>query len=513
MADIDNTLKNIAREAEERHAKERAQKLGLDYINLVSYPFAPNVLALIPKEKALQYRLVAYLKVENLVKVATDNPPNVAAEELLENLKKQAQFDFRLSFCSRTSLDFALSRYDTLLPETRETKVEVTKESQDSFEKEISSIKALRDKITTVSTTELLDVVFAGAMRLDASDIHIEPASQQMRIRYRIDGVLQNVADLPMEAFHNLLSRVKYLAQLKLDITHSQNGRFSVKVIGQDVDVRVATMPTSYGEAFTLRLLPKNKQFLTLEKLGFSEEGLAAIHEAISQPQGMILNTGPTGSGKTTTLYAILQKLNVSGTKIITLEDPIEYRISGIEQVQIDVDKDAVSGKAKTSFLDALKASLRQDPNTLMIGEIRDKETADIALQAAMTGHLVLSTLHTNNAPSSFARLAEMGVEPYLMSGTINLIIAQRLVRKIHETCEGKGCDECHGTGFKGRIAILEYLVPGPEIEKLIQEKSPLREFEEIAKKLGMKTMHEDGLEKVKQGITTKEEVERVTKE
>jgi len=506
MADIDNTLQNIAREAEERHAKERAEKLGLDYINLVSYPFAPNVVAVIPKEKAMQYRLVAYLKVENLIKVATDNPPNVATEDLLENLKKEAQFDFRLSFCSRTSMDFALSRYDALLPQAQETKVEVTKETEDAFEKEIKSIKALRDKITTVSTTELLDVVFAGAMRLDASDIHIEPASQQMRIRYRIDGVLQNVADLPMEAFHNLLSRIKYLAQLKIDITHPQNGRFSVKVIGQDVDVRVATMPTSYGEAFTLRLLPKNKQFLALEKLGFSEEGLAAIHEAISKPQGMILNTGPTGSGKTTTLYAILQKLNVPGTKIITMEDPIEYRISGIEQVQIDVDN-------KTSFLDALKASLRQDPNTLMIGEIRDKETADIALQAAMTGHLVLSTLHTNNAPSSFARLAEMGVEPYLMSGTINLIIAQRLVRKFHKFCQGKGCDECHQTGFKGRIAILEVLKPGPEIEKLIQEKAPLREFEETAKKLGMKTMHEDGLKKVQKGITTKEEVERVTKE
>ena len=506
MADIDNTLKNIAREAEERHAKEQAQKLGLDYINLVSYPFAPNVLALIPKEKAMQNRLVAYLKVENLIKVATDIPPNTTTDSFLENFKKETQFDSKLSFCSKTSMGFALRRYDILLPQADVTKVEVTKETEDSFEKEISTIKALRDKITTVSTTELLDVVFAGAMRLDASDIHIEPASQQMRIRYRIDGVLQNVADLPMEAFHNLLSRVKYLAQLKLDITHSQNGRFSVKVIGQDVDVRVATMPTSYGEAFTLRLLPKNKQFLALEKLGFSEEGLAAIHEAISQPQGMILNTGPTGSGKTTTLYAILQKLNVSGTKIITLEDPIEYRISGIEQVQIDVDN-------KTSFLDALKASLRQDPNTLMIGEIRDKETADIALQAAMTGHLVLSTLHTNNAPSSFARLAEMGVEPYLMSGTINLIIAQRLVRKLHDPCQGKGCDECHQTGFKGRIAILEVLKPGPEIEKLIQSKAPLREFEKTAKKLGMKTMHEDGMEKVQKGITTKEEVERVTKE
>jgi len=505
MADIDKTLQNIAREAEERHAQEKAKQLNLPYINLVGYPFTPNVLGIIPEEQAMQYRLVAYLKVENLVKIATDSPTSEQGF-IIEALKKDTQLDFSLTYCSKSSLIFGLSRYDALLPRSQETKVEVTKESEDAFEREISTIKALRDKIATVSTTEILDVVFAGAMRLDASDIHVEPAEKTMAIRYRIDGVLQPVADLPMEAFHDLMSRIKYLAQLKLDVKHPQNGRFSVKVIGEDVDVRVATMPTSYGEAIELRLLPKNKQFLNLENLGFSAEGLAAIQEAISKPQGMILNTGPTGSGKTTTLYAILQKLNTPGTKIITLEDPIEYRISGIEQVQIDTSD-------QTSFLEALKASLRQDPNTLMIGEIRDKETANIALQAAMTGHLVLSTLHTNNAPSSFARLADMGVEPYLMSGTINLIIAQRLVRKLHETCQGKGCDECHQTGYKGRVAILEVLKPAAEIEKLIQTKAPLREFEETAKKLGMKTMHEDGLEKVKQGITNKEEVERVTKE
>jgi len=505
LADIDNTLKNIAREAEERHAQEKAKQLNLPYINLVGYPLTPNVLKIITKEQAMQYRLIAYLRIENLVKIATDNPTPEQGF-IIESLKKETQLDFSLTCCSKSSLNFALSRYDELLPQAQETKVEVTKETEDAFEKEINTINALRDKIATVSTTEILDIVFAGAMRLDASDIHIEPGEGIMRIRYRIDGILQQVADLPMDAFHNIISRIKYLAQLKMDVTHPQNGRFSVKVIGKDVDVRVATMPTSYGEAVTLRLLPKDKQFLSLENLGFSEEGLAAIREAISKPQGMILNTGPTGSGKTTTLYAILQKLNVSGTKIITLEDPIEYRISGVEQVQIDSTN-------QTSFLEALKASLRQDPNTLMIGEIRDKETADIALQAAMTGHLVLSTLHTNNAPSSFARLAEMGVEPYLMSGTINLIIAQRLVRKIHNVCQGKGCDECHRTGFKGRLAILEVLEPGPEIEKLIQEKAPLRKFEEKAKELGMRTMYEDGLEKVKHGITSKEEVERVTKE
>ncbi|MBM2820998.1 MAG: gspE, partial [Candidatus Berkelbacteria bacterium] len=237
------------------------------------------------------------------------------------------------------------------------------------------------------------------------------------------------------------------------------------------------------------------------------------INEAISKPQGMIINTGPTGSGKTTTLYAILQKLNEPGKKIITMEDPIEYRVKGIEQVQINADKDAVSEKTQTSFLDALKGCMRQDPDILMIGEIRDKETAHTALQAAMTGHLVLTTLHTNNAPTALARLVDMGIEPYLLAGSINLIIAQRLVRVFCPDCQGKGCEICHESGLHGRTAIIEVLEPGAEIEKLIRDKAPLRDFESTAHKLGMRTMHEDGMDKVSQGLTTKEEVERVMKE
>jgi len=325
-----------------------------------------------------------------------------------------------------------------------------------------------------------------------------------------------------MATYHNLISRIKYLAKLKLDISRPQDGRFVVEVLSQEVDIRVATLPTTYGEAVTLRLLPKNKSFISIEKLGFSEKALAVIKEAITKPQGMIINTGPTGSGKTTTLYAILKVLNQPGKKIITLEDPIEYRIEGIEQVQIihpekerggSEETETLAEREQTVFLDALKGCLRQDPDILMIGEIRDKETAEVTLQAALTGHLVLTTLHTTNAPAALARLTEMGIEPYLLAGTIDLIISQRLVRMIHKVCGGKGCEECHHTGFKGRLAIIEVLKPGAEIEKLVLEKAPLRSFEETAHKLGMETMLEDGMKKVAAGLTTKGEVERVTQE
>ncbi|MCL5407155.1 MAG: GspE/PulE family protein [Patescibacteria group bacterium] len=507
MPDIDLTLQQFAREDEERHAKEIAQKLKLPYINLVGYPVAPEVLAIIPEEQARRAGVVSYLRAGNVIKVATTDPQSPAIKPLLEQLQAASHNEFVIAYCSKTSLLYGLHLYKILVPETpKEEKVEVTKEKEANFEEEIKTFEDLKEKITQVSTTELLDLVFAGAVKNDASDIHIEPEEKNFRIRFRIDGVLHSVATLPPSTFKQILSRIKYLAKLKLDVTHPQDGRFEIQVLKETVDIRVATLPTSYGEAVVMRLLPKNKKFTDLETLGFNKSALALIDEAISKPQGMILNTGPTGSGKTTTLYAILQKLNTTERKIITLENPIEYRLQGVEQIQIDLDN-------KTSFLDALKGSLRQNPDTLMVGEIRDEETANIALQAAMTGHLVLSTLHTNNAPASLARLSEMGIEPYLLAGSINLIIAQRLVRTLHKECGGKGCQICQNTGFKGRTAIVEVLVPSKEIEELIYKKAPLRTFEETAHKLGMKTMYEDGMEKVAAGITTQSEIERVTKE
>lgn len=505
--DIDLTLQNMAREDEERHTKEEAAKLGLPYINLVGYPFSPDVMAIVPKDKTQELGVVAYLRAADTVRLASNDPQNPELKKFIETLKVAAKAQFLVSYCSQTSIQYALKSYQVLLPaQPKEQKVEVTQEKESGFEKEIESLEALKEKIAKVSTTELLDVIFAGAIKLDASDIHIEPQEKTFRIRYRIDGVLEEIAELPMTIFHSLVSRLKYLSKLKLDVTHPQDGRFEIKVLTSDVDIRVATLPTSYGEAFGLRLLPKDKQFLSLDGLGFSKDVLDKINHAITLPQGMIVNTGPTGSGKTTTLYAILQKLNEPGKKIITLEDPIEYRIKGIEQIQIKADEE-------TSFMDALKGSLRQDPDILMVGEIRDGETAKIALQAAMTGHLVLTTLHTNNAPAALARLVDIGVEPFLLAGSINLILGQRLVRKIHKVCGGKGCAKCRNSGFKGRIAIIEAVVPEEKIEKLIRDKAPLRTFEETAHQLGMKTMYEDGLDKIAKGLTTKEEVERVIKE
>ncbi|MBM2821212.1 MAG: gspE, partial [Candidatus Berkelbacteria bacterium] len=256
MPDIDMTLQHMARDDEERHAKEAAKKLSLPYINLVSYPFAPDVMAIIPEEMALTHSVVAYLKAENVVRVASNNPQNTNLKKFLDDLKVATKNDYPISYCSDTSINYALTMYKMLVPKVQEGKVEVTEEKEQSFEKEIKTLSDLKEKITKVSTTELLDVVFAGAIKLDATDIHIEPGEQTFRIRYRIDGVLQDVTELPQAAFHAILSRIKYLAKLKLDVTHPQDGRFEIKVLEQDVDIRVATLPTSYGEAVGLRLLP-----------------------------------------------------------------------------------------------------------------------------------------------------------------------------------------------------------------------------------------------------------------
>lgn len=500
------TLQQFAREDEEKHIKEEADKLKIPYINLVSYPIAPDILAIIPEDQAIKNKAVAYLRAGQVVKVASNEPQNPELKKFIADLTVATKFEITLTLCSETSIRYALSLYHVLIPEMpKEAQVEVTKEAEEKFA-DVESFADLKEKISTVSTTELLDLVFAGAVKNDASDIHLEPEETKFRIRYRIDGILQDVAELPSATYKHTLSRIKYLSKLKLDISHPQDGRFTIKVLDDEVDIRVATLPTSYGESVVMRLLPKKKAFQSLENLGLNDKSLKDIDEAIKRPQGIIINTGPTGSGKTTTLYAILQKLNQPGKKIITLENPIEYRIEGLEQIQIDTEN-------KTSFLDALKGAMRQDPDIMMIGEIRDAETANIALQAAMTGHLVLTTLHTNNAPSALARLTEMGIPPYILAGSINLIIGQRLVRLLHKECGGKGCAEDHNSGFKGRTAIVETLVPGKEIEELITKKAPLREFEETAHTLGMKTMWEDGMEKVAQGLTTKEEIERVTKE
>ncbi|MCX6806563.1 MAG: GspE/PulE family protein [Candidatus Berkelbacteria bacterium] len=393
----------------------------------------------------------------------------------------------------------------------------------------------LANQLKAASTTKILDLVLEGAVLNNASDVHLEPQEKDLRIRYRIDGVLQEVAHIPRENYKNLLSRIKFLAKMDLNVREvSQEGRFGQTIKDKHYDFRCATLPVAYGENAVLRILEQEAKFYTLSELGFKKEIEEQICKVIKKPFGMILNTGPTGSGKTTTLYAILNELNKPNVKIITLEDPIEYKIEGIVQSQVD----PIEG---FGFAEGLKGALRADPDIIMIGEIRDSETANIALQAALTGHLVLSTFHANNSCAALVRLVEIGIKPYLLSGSINAVMAQRLVRKICPICKesfilekrfvdylkiklpgvkipstlfkGKGCPSCSKTGYKGRIAIGEILIPNAEIEELLIQKAPLSEIVKKAHGAGFLSLEQDGLLKVISGITTFPEVFRVTRE
>jgi len=505
---VDQALKYLSREDEENFTKKLAEKYKLPYVNLMNYPIVPDVLHAIPEDLAQKYGLVSYLKAANTIKVATIHPENQNLPRIILDLEKSTELNFSLGVCSESSYRYVIHLYN-LYPTQKASseKVRITEEQEQKFKTEIQNLVDLKEKIKKVSITEVMDILFAGAVISDASDIHLEPEEKDLKVRYRIDGVLQTIAELPSETYKTLNSRIKYLAKLKLDVKDKpQDGRFEVEAAGKPFDIRTSTLPSAYGETIVMRLLSREGAFINLKELGFSPKQIKIVEEAIRKPNGIIFNTGPTGSGKTTTLYAILMELNKPGVKIITLEDPIEYRINGVNQSQVEPEKGY-------TFATGLRSALRQDPDILLVGEIRDQETAEIAIHSALTGHLVITTLHTNNAPSALPRLLDMDVPAYLLAGTVNLIIAQRLVRKVCQKCKGKGCLECNNIGYKGRIAIAEILIPNKEIETLIARKASVREFNEAAKRAGMISMYEDGMMKAKKGITTEEEVKRVISE
>ncbi|MEP0767229.1 MAG: Flp pilus assembly complex ATPase component TadA [Fimbriimonadia bacterium] len=379
---------------------------------------------------------------------------------------------------------------------------------------------------------KLANAMIQQAIDERASDIHVEPQHRNVRIRYRIDGVLHETMTLPKAIQAPLLSRYKIMSEMNIaERRIPQDGRIEVRHAGKEYDLRVSSIPTPYGEKIVMRILDKTSVLLGLEKLGFTPETQAALEELVAQPNGMVLSTGPTGSGKTTTQYSVLNKLNSIEKNIITIEDPIEYHLAGIAQV-------GVNRKAGLTFANALRSFLRQDPDIIMVGEMRDLETAEIAIEASLTGHLVLSTLHTNDAPSAVIRMVDMGVEPYLISATVIGILAQRLGRRVCERCKepyevrgaelrrfgfkpenpdemvtlyrGKGCDYCRFTGWRGRIGLYELMVMNAEIAELVVRRAPLADVKEAAKANGMKELREDGLTKVLAGITTPEEVMRV---
>lgn len=527
---------------EERMVSEEAllsllsEQLYIPTLHLTKYKFGQEIIELIPERIARQYCLVPLSRMGTTMTVAMSDPLNIFA---LDDLK---------SFTGH-EIDIVLSPQEEILRAIDSQYRAQTKDMQQILQEE-SAAYALdrREDVELVRTDELdlsnfiresekapivklVELFLAQALKKRASDIHVEPERDCLRVRYRIDGALHDVLRLPKLNQNAVLARLKIISSL--DITESrvpQDGRFKVKFEGKEVDFRVSSLPTTFGQKFVLRALDKTSLSIGLDKLGFSEQPLVVFKEAIAKPFGMMLVTGPTGSGKSTTLYSVLNQLNTPERNIITIEDPVEYQVEGITQIQ-------VKPEIGLDFASGLRSVLRQSPDVIMVGEIRDAETADIAIKAALTGQLVLSTLHTNDAISSITRLIDMGVEPFLVASSIVMLCAQRLCRKLCVNCrkvsvppvallkelglsaqgrfyETGGCKYCNNTGFYGRIAILETVLVDDTIREMIIKKKSLDEVKQYAvEALGMKTLRDDAFLKVTQELTTIEEALRITTE
>ncbi|MFA5029259.1 MAG: ATPase, T2SS/T4P/T4SS family [Patescibacteria group bacterium] len=521
-----------------------AKYYGLPFVDLKNQTIRKDILQIIPEVTAQAHQTIAFDKNNGDLKVATLDISNI---ELFDFLAKKTQLNIKLHLTSPDNIREILKQYRKgLNAELKEMETEGQKTETDG------DPDKLKDLAQDLPIVRIVDTMLEYAILEKASDIHIEPAEKEVNVRYRIDGVLKNVMTLPKNTHPGVIARIKILSNLKLDEHRlPQDGRFKIKTQDYQVSFRVSILPTFDGEKVVLRLLPDQTQQLSLEQLGFQPNSLEVIKKNIAKPHGMILVTGPTGSGKTTTLYTILGVLNKPEVNISTVEDPIEYRVQGINQSQ-------VQPKIGFTFAAGLRALLRQDPNIIMVGEIRDIETAEISINAAMTGHLVLSTLHTNDAVTAIPRLIDMKVPTFLIASTLNLVVAQRLVRKICKNCiesykldkktieelekqfnlekleknliqqgylnakqsiksvlfyRGKGCQQCGSTGYKGRIGIYETLEINEKIGQLIISKASRDELERAALENGMTTLLQDGFIKAKSGTTTIEEVLRVTQE
>ena len=517
---------------------------NLPYIDLKNKNIRKDILMIIPEITAKAHQTIAFDKNDKELKIATLDASNI---ELFDFLEKKTGLKNKIHLTSPEEIKEVLKQYHKGLSADIMGEKNGDKASTGEISEE--NLKSLAQDLPIV---RIVDSLLEYSILEKASDIHIEPAEKEVNVRYRIDGILNKVMTLPKSAHAGIIARIKILSNLKLDEHRlPQDGRFKIKSADYQVSFRVSIIPTFDGEKAVLRLLPDTAQQMSLEQLGFQEKDYEIVKRNISKPHGMILVTGPTGSGKTTTLYTILQILNTPKVNISTIEDPIEYKMPGINQCQ-------VQPKIGFTFANALRSFLRQDPNIILVGEIRDNETADIAINAAMTGHLVLSTLHTNDAVTAIPRLTDMNIPTFLIASTLNTIIAQRLVRKICKSCiesynlddkafeelqkqfniekleknlidlgylnkkqkikdslfyRGKGCQQCNNSGYKGRIGIYEIIEINDELAKLIIKKAPRSELEITALASSMTTIAQDGFIKAKSGITSIEEVLRVTKE
>ncbi|MEK7076480.1 MAG: GspE/PulE family protein [Patescibacteria group bacterium] len=542
-AELEKKLSEIQLKRAESDSVALAKKFNLPFSDLKSAPIDNDALVIIDENMARSSGLAIIYKSGNKLTVAITDPENSVTQKTLEALKTKG-FIINPVVTSPSVLENILNRYK--FAQSQELfevgAIEIKEEELNKIQDEIKTIGDLKDKVTKISATRMLETLIAGALKIGASDIHFEPEAEKTRLRYRFDGVLNDVTFLDKPSYEKVLNRIKVLSKLKLNIHGSpQDGRFTIRQKTVDIEVRVSVLPSEFGETIVMRLLDPRTIKTKLEDLGMRGDLLKLVREQLDRATGAILTTGPTGSGKTTSLYAFVQYLNSSGTKIITIEDPIEYHIKGISQTQVDTKKGY-------SFAGGLRAIVRQDPDIILVGEIRDEETADIALQAALTGHLVLSTIHTNDAAGTIPRLIDLGIQPQIIAPAINVAMAQRLIRKLCPNCKiqdkvnpevvekiqktmspikdrfklpklgsslkvyfpGKGCKECNELGYKGRVGVYEAFVIGKEMERLILKSPAISDIQELAEKEGMVTMLQDAYLKLLDGITSVEEIERI---
>ncbi len=527
-------------------AKIIANQNDLPYIDLSTSPISTDALRLIPEEESRAASVAAFNILNKKIALAILTPDKQETRAQIQRLKER-NYSIEVFITSKRGLERAWERYKDLSSSTKTesgTLSIANKEIENLIEK-FRSIEEAKKAIADVMQmnksfriSKIVEIILAAGISAKASDIHVEPEDESVGLRFRLDGVLSDVTSFDKDTYRLLLSRIKLLSRLKLNIQNAaQDGRFSIVIGKKEIEIRTSILPGNNGESIVMRLLDPSSLSVPITDLGVPEKLLEILLEEISKPNGMILNTGPTGSGKTTALYAFLNKRKNPNIKIITIEDPIEYHLEGIVQTQVDKKKGY-------DFASGLRSSLRQDPDIIMVGEIRDQETAETAIHAALTGHLVFSTLHTNNAAGAFTRLIDLGINPKIITSAVSIAVAQRLVRKVCPHCrekvlaEGKeleiikniysnikdpnkpefdghiyksrGCTECHGTGYRGRIGVFEAIQSDSEVEKTVQNNPSEREINKASEKQGIMSMAQDGITKVIKGITTIEEVIRV---
>lgn len=538
---------DLRKQEEEELTQVMAEKDGLPYLDLSVTPINIDALRFISEIEAREGQIAVFNDVDKNLDVAVLSPNNPAGNAVIEKLKSKG-FNVKLYMVSHQSLNRVWDRYKDLSFsfETKSGALDISNEQITDF---LASVHTIADVTNLIKETlalkkayrisRILEIIIAGAIALNASDVHLEPEESYVRLRYRLDGVLTDILDFDLDTFKLLLSRIKLISNLKLNVHDAQDGRFSIKLNASEIEIRTSLLPGAYDDSVVLRVLNPQSISVPIEELGVHPRLLKIIMHEISKPNGMLLNTGPTGSGKTTMLYALLKKVHSPGVKIITIENPIEYHLPGIVQTQTDEKKNY-------TFSEGLRSALRQDPDVIMIGEIRDAETAEIAVNSALTGHLVFSTLHTNNAAGTFPRLIDLRVNPKILSSAINIAMAQRLVRRLCDFCKhtdtpddkeravidsvinsitdktyldgiqtnsvyrADGCEKCNFTGYKGRIGIYEAILMDEEIEKVIKENPSERDINKAAEHQHMLSMQQDGILKVVTGITSLDELMRM---